>query len=104
MKTRICNNCGWAHFGVSSAYIDVECEKFGAFITTQTEEVQGMYGYGPQAYWAQRGNPPKYWDPEAYKQSYKRCFRCGGSCEDFHDETEADHIPMGVTMQPIQAD
>lgn len=100
-STRICNKCGWAHFGVSEEYTIRECDSFERFITTQDEKTQGMYGYGPQSWSAQRGAEPKVWDREAYLNQYRCCFRCGADHTEFHDETEADHVPMGVTMQPI---
>ena len=31
-------------------------------------------------------------------------YKADGAENDFHDETEADHVPMGVTMQPIMVE
>lgn len=67
-----CLKCGWIHFEVSLA------------------EAEG-------------------WVKEAlkYRQTaslddYKKCFRCGGSHEDF-DVVDEDNIRIGVTIQPILA-
>ena len=101
LQTRICDKCGWAHFAVSEEYTQRECDSFEKFITSQTDSVRGMYGYGPEGYQAKQGNPPKEWDREAYLNQYRSCFRCGAPYTDFHYETDADRVPMSVTMQPI---
>lgn len=87
---RICNKCGWAHFPQSYQEIKESAESFKAFWDGATDDVRQMYGFD--------GNVEKL------IQRSCSCFRCGNDYKDFHNETQRDHIPMGVTIQGVRYD
>lgn len=98
VKLRICNKCGWAHFPRSREDLQKETDSFGAYITSVDSKTQDMFGYGPLS------KTKREWDPAAHFNFSTKCFNCGNSYTDFHDETEADNIPDGVTVQGILYD
>ena len=96
MTTRICNQCGWAHVAQTREEIETQAREFGAYISTQTDEVKGNFGFGPLA-----RRPVREWDFKEHVAQSEACFRCGNTHSNFRDENDQDHIPMGVTMQGI---
>lgn len=85
MKTVICNKCGWAHFEVSKEYAENEIEKVNEYLSSLSNVEFTQY-YGGKF---------------SSIDKYNSCFRCGASYIDFHNKTETDNVPMGVTIQPI---
>lgn len=92
---RICNQCGWAHFGRTRQEVEQEADDFGRYIQTQPPEVQAQFGFGPLS------KQQREWSREEQIKSSARCFRCGNDHKNFHDETPNDHVPVGCTMQGI---
>ncbi len=91
-KLRICNKCGWAHFPQSYEEIKKNAETFVSYWAKMSKEDKEKY-YGSREY-----------DVETMIAQSSKCFRCGNDFSNFHNETERDHIPMGVTIQGVRYD
>jgi hypothetical protein len=88
-KLIICNKCGWAHFPLTEDEAIEQANSFKEYFDSLTDEKK-QQNYGDLEY--------KVDDMIAHQ---KKCFRCGNSHTDFHEETEKDKIPLGVTIQGI---
>lgn len=95
---RICNKCGRAHVPLSRAAVEAQAREFGAYIAPQTPETQALFGLGPLA------RTPKEWNFAEHVAQAEHCFRCGNDYENFHDQTAADSVPAGCTLQGIVYD
>lgn len=92
---RICNRCGWAHVPLPRAAVESQAREFGEYLDRQPPEIQAQLGLGPLA------RVPKEWNFAEHVAQAERCFRCGNDFENFHDQTAADHVPFGCTLQGI---
>lgn len=88
MSIFVCNNCGWAHFGVAKDFIEKSSEDFMQYYDGLSVEQRKSYGQNSIT----KSN---------LISKYMHCFNCGGSYENFHVETAADKIPDGCTIQGI---
>lgn len=84
INERICNKCGWVHFGMTYEQAQGEVDGFNRMYEELTEGEKQRY-YGGHG---------------ATVASYEHCFRCGNSWQDF-SEAKEDDCPVGVTIQPI---
>jgi hypothetical protein len=88
-KLMICNKCGWAHFPRTEAEVLEEARSFKRYFDSLSPDQQ-FSDYRRHEY-----------SVETAIARDKQCFRCGNPNTDFHEETEADKIPAGVTIQGI---
>ena len=79
---RMCQKCGWVHFGRTLKEVEEEVHRFNQYYNNQTPEVQNHFG-GPSSI-----------------DNYKSCFRCGTDHKNF-DSVEEGAAPIGSTIQPI---
>ncbi len=95
MKLMICNECGWAHFPRSKNEVLQEAKSFEEYIMKQSDEIKAQFGLGPLSKYQ------KDWNLVEEISKQEKCFHCGNSNDNFHEETEQDNIPVGCTIQGI---
>lgn len=87
-RHRVCRNCGWVHFGVTSKFAEEQVQKFNEYYDSLAPADQKeMYG-----------------GFRASIDDYTQCCRCDQPHTHFRDATEAEcEAIRGSTISPIIA-